>query len=322
MKKILAVALLLTGVITVSFPILAQNSAGAGQALEVSPPVKTLTADPGQTINTEISIRNVSNVDLIVSGQINDFVASGEDGTPKILLDEEDDENPYSFKEWVDPFTDLLLVPREIKILPITINVPVNASPGGHYGVIRFTGGAPELDETGVALSASLGTLMLITVTGETEEKLEIEEFSINQNGVSGTSFQSAPLQFVERLRNTGNNHLLPSGQVIIKDMFGKKVAALNVNLPPRNILPQSIRRFEQPLDNTVIGNKRLFGRYTADMQITYGADDQTLTQSITFWIIPYKLIGLIIGGLIIGFIALRFLLQRYNRYIVEKAKR
>ncbi len=298
----------------------APNPANNGQALEIAPPVIYLNADPGQTIKTQIFIRDISSGTLLVTGQVNDFVASGQDGTPKVLL-EADNNNPYGLKNWVTALPKLLLIPREIKSLPITIKVPADASPGGHYGVIRFTATAPSLEGSGVSLSASLGSLILLTVSGKTNQKLVVSQFTVNKGGKTGSLFESGPLNFVEVLKNEGNVHVQPTGQVVIKDMFGKKVAAVNVNVPPGNVLPGSSRKFTQPLDKTVIGKKVLFGRYTANLKVVYGADKQVLTDSITFWVIPYKTVGIIILALVAIFFALRFALRRYNRYILKQGR-
>jgi hypothetical protein len=104
--------------------------------------------------------------------------------------------------------------------------------------------------------------------------------------------------------------------------MFGKKVAAVNVNLPPRYILPDSTRKFSQPLDSAVIGKKKLFGRYTAKLTLTYGADKQSVTKTISFWVIPYRLIIAIIIALVGGFFLLRHLIRRYNRTIISRSRR
>jgi hypothetical protein len=292
-----------------------------GQALEIAPPVIYLNVDPGQTVKTQIFLRDISSGELIVSGEANDFTAAGEDGTPKIILDkQEQNNNPYSMKTWIAPPVSLRLVPKEVKTMSITINVPKDASPGGHYGIIRFTATPPSLKSSGVSLSTSLGALMLVTVSGNVSENLTVQDFSVNRDGKNGSIFESGPLTFVERLKNEGNIHEQPVGQVVITDMFGKKVASLNVNLPPRNILPQSTRKFQQPLDSSVIGNKKLFGRYTAKLNITYGKDKKTVSSTLTFWVIPYKLIAIVIAVLIIGFFALRFALKRYNQYIIKQS--
>jgi hypothetical protein len=134
----------------------AASTPSTGQALEIAPPVISLTVNPGQTTQVQIYLRDVSASNLVVSNQVNDFVAAGQDGTPKLLL-KETKNNPYSMKAWIAPLANLNLVPKEVKSVIATINVPANASPGGHYGVIRFTGTPAGLSGQGVSLSASLG---------------------------------------------------------------------------------------------------------------------------------------------------------------------
>jgi len=297
-----------------------QQNPTYGQALEIAPPVIYLTVNPGQSVKTQIFLRDISSGDLIVTGEANDFTAAGEDGTPKILLDNSSGNNPYSLKNWVQPPASLRLIPKEVKTMQITINVPADASPGGHYGIIRFTATPPSLKNSGVSLSTSLGALLLVTVNGQVNENMSIKDFSVNKAGKKGSIFQSGPVSFVERIENTGNIHEQPSGQVVVTDMFGRKVASLNVNLPPRNILPQSTRKFEQPLDKSVIGTKKLFGRYTAKLTVTYGKDKKTMTSSLSFWIIPYRLVAIVIVALIVGFFLLRYGLRRYNRYIIRRS--
>lgn len=310
--------------ITTNQPASAQTTqSGSGQALEIGPPVINLSGDPGQTIKTNISIRNIAATSLLVKSQINDFTAGDkEDGTPKILL-EENETSPYSFKTWLTPIPQMTLKSKELKTITITISIPQTASPGGYYGVIRFTGTPPELEGTGVSLSASLGSLVLIKVNGEAKESMEVEEFVATQNGTPGSLFQSAPVVFVERLKNTGNIHETPSGVVTVKDMFGNVVATLGVNQPPRDVLPSSVRKFESSLDSSNLGNKILFGLYQAELSVNYGTGDskKTVTSTLSFWVIPYTLILFLLGILVIGFFVLRFLIRRYNRHIISKAK-
>jgi hypothetical protein len=297
------------------------HAATGGQALEIGPPILNLSANPGQTLKASVSLRDISGGSLIVTNQINDFVAGGEDGTPKIILDSTGP-NPYSIRDWITPVPQILLKTREIKIVPITINVPKNASPGGYYGVVRFTGTPPDLKGSGVSLSASLGALILLKVNGVAKESLTIEQFFANDGGNPGSLFEAAPIKFVTRLTNSGNIHEEPSGVVTISDMFNNTVATLPVNQPPHDILPGSIRRFEDTtLDSSNIGNKILFGLYHAKLDVTYGADKKTASTEIRFWVIPYKAILAIVIGLVALFFGFRFFIRRYNRLIIERAK-
>lgn len=299
-----------------------QPNAGQAQALEIAPPIINLTVNPGQTATVAIYLRDIAKTNLFVSGEANDFVASGEDGTPKLLLDGTDN-NPYSMKNWIASLPTLNLIPQEIKAMTVTLNVPKDASPGGHYGVIRFTATPPGFEGTGVALSASLGALMLVTVTGKINENISVAEFSANQNGHTSSFFETPPINLVERFKNNGNIHEEPTGQIIIKDMLGRTFAGINVNSPPHNILPASIRKFQEALDQHAYGSgKVMFGRYTADLRVTYGASGAALTSQISFWVIPYKLIIGIIIGAVLAFFLLRSLIRGYNRRIVAKAQR
>lgn len=297
------------------------NSINAGQALEIAPPVVTLTVNPGQTVSIPIYLRDISKTNLVVTGQADDFLAAGEDGTPKLLLDSEGT-NPFSLKNWVTSLPGLTLIPREIKAMNVTVHVPKDASPGGHYGVIRFTATPPNLDTTGVSLSASLGALLLLTVSGKITESVSIEQFATSQNGQIGWLFEAPPIDLVERFRNSGNVHEQPTGRITIKDMLGRKLADVNVNIPPANVLPNSIRRYEQSLGNAIIGDKVMFGRYTADLTVTYGASKTMLTNHLDFWVIPYRLIIVLIIALVAAFFILRFAIKRYNRFIIGQSQR
>jgi hypothetical protein len=172
-----------------------------------------------------------------------------------------------------------------------------------------------------VSLSASLGTLVLLRVNGDAKESMSIEQFSTTKNGENMWLFESQPITFLTRVKNTGSTHEQPTGQIAIKDMFGNAVANVNVNLNQNNVLPASTRRFDAPLDSSVVGDRFLFGRYTADLKLTYGTSGQTLTESTSFWVIPYRLVAFAIILLIVLFVVFRIGLRRYNERLIERSR-
>lgn len=293
----------------------------AGQALEIAPPLLNLTADPGQLVTTKIILRDVSTSKLVVRNQINDFVANGEDGTPRLLLEDSTEDNPYSLKSWIQPLPEFTLNPKQINELPVKIKVPANATPGGYYAVVRFTASAPEVEGSGVSLSASLGTLILMRINGDAKESMKVESFKTTKNGKDVGLFESQPITFTARVKNEGSTHEQPTGSIVVSDMFGNKIAGVNVNLTRGNVLPGSIRKFEQSLDKAVIGDRFLFGRYTADMKLTYGTKGQTVTESTSFWVIPYRLVGFVILLIVIAFVVIRIALRRYTERVVERSR-
>lgn len=314
-----AVFVLSSTVMAAQLPSPASSSTtngSTGQGLEISPPVIELAADPGQTVTANIRVRNVTRGELIAKGKADDFGAgSDESGQPKLLLDETG-ATRYSLKYWVSGVPDLRLAAQELKTSTVTIKVPKNAEPGGHFGVIRFTAVPPDLAGTGVALSASVGTLVLLKVSGAVTDKLALAEYSAWQLGKKQSFFEHGPVDFLVRIKNEGSVHEKVTGNIEITNMFGKKSATVKVNDKGGNVLPDSVRRFEQTWEQ-----KQLFGRYTAKLSLKY-ASGKTLDGSMSFWVIPWKLILLSLVGLVVVFFLLRLGLRRYNEHIIAQANR
>ncbi len=315
---------LTAGPLLVATTATAADSGSAGQGLEISPPVIELSANPGQTLTTNIRVRNVTKGELIAKGMADDFGAgSDESGQPKLLLDETG-ATRYSLKFWVQGVPDLRLAPGELKTNTIKIVVPANAEPGGHFGVVRFTAVPPNLEGTGVALSASIGALILLKVSGTITEKVSLAEFSTSQTiqkgkdlvTKKGSFFEHGPVDFLVRVRNEGSVHEKVKGTIDVMSWTGKKVASVAVNDKGGNVLPDSVRRFEQRLEN-----KQLFGYYTAKLELNY-SNGKTLTGKIGFWVIPWKLILLGLVGLIVLWFILKIALRRYNDHIIAQARR
>jgi hypothetical protein len=298
------------------------GNAGSGQGLEISPPVIQLDANPGQTVTTVIRVRNVTSGVLIAKGKVDDFGAgTDESGTPKLLLDESG-ATRFSLKYWVSGVPDLTLASQELKTATVSINVPRNAEPGGHFGVVRFTGVPPDLNTTGVALSASVGTLILLRVSGAITDKADLAQFSTGVPATGKTPFskksffEHGPVAFLVRIKNEGTVHEKVKGSIELRDTFGKKVTSVVVNASGGNVLPDSTRRFEE-----VYANKQLFGHYTAKLALTY-AGNKTITGTTGFWVIPWKLILLVLLGLVIVLWVLKIGMRRYNEHIIAQARR
>lgn len=285
----------------------------SGQGLEISPPLIDKKLDPGTTTVLEIRVRNVTKTRVLAKPSVNDFTAQGEDGQPRIITDETSDDTPFSIKTWVGALPTLDLNPGEAEVAKIPLSVPSNASPGAHFGVIRFTAASPDTDDTGVSLSASIGTLVLANVNGNATVSAEVAEMFVSQNGKQGSMFEYGPLTFTERIKNTGNVYFKPVGNVRVKSLFNREVANLTVNEKRGNVLPGTIRRFEQTLDK-----KYMFGRYTAEMSVLYGDSNQQLTASVSFWVIPYKLIAAVVLGLVVIFFGIRAVMRGYKRKVIK----
>ncbi len=262
-----------------------------------------------------MNVTNVTLTKLVYSTSVNDFKAKDETGTPQILLDSTLPPTA-SIVSWVSTDSQFTLDSHQSKKVTAQIMVPINAEAGGHYGVLRFSGHAPDLSGTGVGLSASAGALILIRVAGDITESANLASFYTANNGNQTSFFETPPIDFVTRIKNDGNIHVKPTGQVAVTDMFGNLVTTVPVNASESNVLPNSIRRF----DDTYNSNW-MIGMYTANLTLSYGTHGKAITNTITFWVIPYKLLLvclLVLATLV--FIASR-LIKVYNRHIIAKAK-
>ncbi|NTW61549.1 hypothetical protein HGB24_02595 [Candidatus Saccharibacteria bacterium] len=289
----------------------------AAQGLEISPTRVELNAAKGESYIIDYKLTNVTASDLTYYNSVQDFSALDETGTPKLTLDSNSSDN-ISIQSWVSGLPQSVIVKAQTTLsVNLTINVPDDAEPGGHYGAIVFSGLAPELDSSGVGMNASAGLLLLIRVDGAINEQAILKEFFTAVDRSQNDFFENGPIKFVTRIENKGNVHVKPSGNIEIKDIFGSLVASLDVNKDMSNVLPNSVRRFESNWDTYW-----LFGYYTANLTLGYGTQGQAIISSTNFWVIPYKLIISVLAIIILLSLMLRRLIRVYNKRIIEKAKK
>ncbi len=296
-----------------------------GQGMSLTPPVVELKADPGQTVTTELKLRNDLRADLLVKPQSNDFTSSDstdEQGVPK-LIDNSVEPGPHTLRQYIEPLPETIVKGQETHTYKVVINVPKDAQPGAHYGVVRFTG-QPTGGEN-VTISASIGSLIFLNVSGDAKDHLKLEQFyTSDKDGNRTWFFEYGPITINEWLKNDGNTVLAPSGKIEIYDIFGHKVTTLPFNEQVQNkekahyVLPDTTRKFHQTYDKTW-----LLGPYTAKLILSYGANGTTFAnEQLTFWVIPWKLILLIIVLTILIVWLTRRGIKKYNKRIVEKDRR
>lgn len=294
-----------------------------GSGFRISPARDEMSIDPGKTIIRTILIRNVTSKESTARAVIDDFgPADDESGTPQLLIGEKAIDNyQYSIKPFVAQIPDLTLGPGEEKEVEAVFTVPESTAPGSYFGVVRFVT-LNEIGEftgqAGVGLNASVGTIFLVDVPGETYDLVSLEQSGVTKDGKFGRLFSSAPDTYVVRLKNEGNTFQAPFGTVKVKDWRGNVVQEFEFNgTDPRgNVLPSSIRRFDSELKD--IGS---VGRYKIESSISYGGGGNIINASVTFWVLPWKQIGLgliLLIALVVGGIKG---IKSYNRRIISSSK-
>lgn len=299
--------------------LFAQATTSAGNGFRISPVRVEYTIEKGKTETFMISVENPTGGPVVAKPVVNDFIGSdNEDGEPRLILDDNAPSPKNSFKKLVTPINDTVLGPRERKDVQVTINVPEDASAGGYYGAVRFVPEAVQ-GAGNVGLSASVGTIILVRVPGNLTERLDLVQISAARKTKQGDEdvydaksfFTSGDVAIMTRLKNNGDIHVKPFGKVQVKNMFGKVVQEFEFNnIDPRaNILPDSIRKF-----NNDLTNMKWFGRYTVEANLGYGdGGGELITARTSFWYIP-TLALLTIVVVVLGIVGLVYWMIRKQK--------
>ena len=114
-----------------------------------------------------------------------------------------------------------------------------------------------------------------------------------------------------------------PQGNITIKDTFGRKVTSIDVNSKEGAVLPESIRRFDKDNDELSWSPGGFtIGKYTATVLLNYGDPSKQLTQSVSFWVVPWKILLVIGVGILILILLLVLFVKRYNRWVVSRSEK
>ncbi len=299
-------------------PALAQQQNGSG--LSISPTRTELSIKPGGAGTVTITLKNVTKGDVTAKALVNDFEADNETGEPKLITDDSK-QSAATIRNFLVGFDDVPLKAGEQKEIVIPIQIPSDASPGAYYGVVRYqavpvTDGSQGAGQ--VALTASVGSLVLIEVPGNITEKIQLLSVKAYLNSKSGTIFTKKPTQVGAKLKNLGNSFAKPFGQVQIQNMSGKQVHSyeLNNSTPRGNILPGAERIFRDELKGVTTP-----GRYKIVANISYGSGGEVLNYSSTFWYLPVWLL-IIIAVVVLGLVGSAvYLFKRYNSRSISRRK-
>lgn len=301
-------------------------------SLQISPAYVDYSVKPGDTIEYTLQVKNVGTDALDIVSDISDFYYN-ETGE-KVFI--EDDAAPgeerFSLKEWVtmDVAEAFTLEPGEAQKVPISIAVPEDAEPGGHYGVLFVSmvpAGSASQGGAQIGVSGRLGSLILIDVPGFIVRDAEIGSFKTGmlegdlgeERFIDQSSFESGPVSFAISYHNKGTTHFYPEGTVTVKGGYKKEEWVVPLQPVSESEKIRALPRVTKDFFGT-LNQRKLFGKYTATLAMEDGDGDQLPEQTVEFWVMPLKTVlfwGLLV---IVGLILLTVLVKRYNRWISSRA--
>lgn len=344
MKRLAFFSLFSVVLLGMALPASAQTTPDGGLRLITSPLPINLSGEPGTSVTTDLKVKNDGVAPEKLQISMMKFRAYEDSGKPQLLEREDGDE----FFNWVrfseQSFT---LAPNEWKTVTATFDIPQEASFGYYYAfVFSRAEDTTEAKEKETALVGGTAVLVLLEArVPNAARSVEVAEFSLDRR-----FYEFLPATFTVRLKNTGNVHIAPRGNIFIDSGSTKDIAILEINREKGNILPQSNRDFEStwsdgfPVyvnrieDGKVVldeqgqavrelkwdwndASKLRFGKYTAKMLLIYddGERDIPIEGEISFYVIPWRLLALVlfnfvlIVGLILYIVRLRRKLKHLN---------
>lgn len=295
--------------------VLPSESPNVGINLSVSPVFLNLTTDPAQPVSSQIRVKNNSSVKEYLQLNLLKFEASNTGDSPKIVDTTPEDE----FLKWID-FSEKTFVvePNQAKSIKVTITPPKSAALGYYYAIVVGRAKEGNVKQTGAAIAGAPAISVLLNVRSpNAKREIQLVDFL-----TSKLVYETVPVEFQVKVKNSGNIHVVPFGDIFI-DWGGKQnIGIVPVNPGRGNVLPQTERTYyatwndgfmarvpkkengKTVLDdkgNVVYGtdwdlskiNSLRIGRYTAHLLFVYdnGQRDIPLEAQVSFWVIPWKVI-------------------------------
>lgn len=293
------------------------------EALTLSPARFEIETSAGNTVTGEVILLNEQSEAKTFYSSFENFEANGDTGTPNFVPGNE------GLASWMTTDSSVTLNPGEEKKLTFSISVPSDARPGGYFAAL-FWGTTPvESSTNNISVGARIGMLVLLRVSGDVEERGGISEIDTESGEVL---FSSLPVAITYLFTNDGDDRLNPTGMVVIRNVFGIKVAELDANPTDGNILPRSSRKYKvdwgKPRErdgflNTAFYQVKHFaiGPYKVVVDLTYGATGElTDKDSKYIWFFPWQLL-LIVSILLLVAWAIFVKIVKTRRRILRRQR-
>lgn len=284
------------------------QAAFPGEGLTISPPISEPKVKPGESVTQTIRLTNPTAKIIEVYPRTMDFRAKGEGGEPDFYVATADSDK-FSLSKWItyNP-TKIVLTPEQVVEYQYTIKVPTDAEAGGHYGAVFFVSEPPKssTESSKVSIGSMVGSLILVTVPGETIEKGIVDDFVTNLKlYLTGNT-----VNFSTRISNIGNVHFKPKGNIKVKSAFGGQTTTLTFNEKGGNVLPDTTRKFE----NSWKYKWYQVGYFKANLSLIYGTSEKTMNATTSFWILPWWFIIVLIILILLIIILVSWLIKRRKK--------
>ncbi|MDC0505971.1 hypothetical protein OAN96_00065 [Candidatus Gracilibacteria bacterium] len=151
---------------------------------DVSPIKYEIDLGPGDsgTYTATLYNRGSGSVDIVTS--TSDFEPTGNTGQPRFVRYSELVHPDQQLSTWITLDTaGFTITPKSTHVMNFTIDVPANATPGGHYGAVFFKKEGDILGSGIVGIHVDYGVLVLVNVSGEVVSTGSVDTSGITIGG-------------------------------------------------------------------------------------------------------------------------------------------
>lgn len=279
-------------------------------SIGTAPTNEKLQLEPGEVYEDNFTVWNLETSETTYYVKVSSFrQIQNQPGSAIFLTEEEDENNPYSASSWVDVEEEVLeLIPNRNVTVDYTITVPDELAPGEYSAEIYFVSEeAEELGATATYSVLSSGIPILITVGDDYAESAEVIDFYSTKKIYEKPSFAT----LITRIQNLGDTHITPKGDIVLTNIFKQEVGRIVFNETNQSILRGNSGIYDSTwnLEKYINDGKVALGPITAETIILYRRNNpgfSVLEATASFWIIPWKLIILILTVIIVVYVVLK----------------
>lgn len=309
------------------------HSAGA---LTITQQNIELNAKPGDVITKVVDVYDESLAGLTVFPAAYNFRQDATLEGSSLLITDPADMTPDH--EWLKFDIDKIELPKDATLVPLTyrIEVPPDAEPGTHLIALAVRTTPPEISGEGVKVT--IGTIVasniFLKVAGATVDSIDVD-FKVGLYGNHNervpyeqrkdsfkeqTFFQKPPVDFFISVRNTGNTHQKPDGNIAVRNDILGTSETIPVNSINRIILPTSERSFEVES----FGQGFMFGKYRAKLTLLYSKSGKLTeaTKQVSFWIVPVVELSIVLGSLLLLIILILIIRKLAKRQRIRQEQK
>jgi P pilus assembly chaperone PapD len=283
-------------------------TAAAQGGISVWPTWVELTVNRGEQAGKIIHVQNQGSEPIAIRAYVMDFSIDREGN----FVFSEPGHESYSASRWLSVAeTDFTLAPGESQEIEVRLSAPSEVEPGGHYAALFFEA-IPSANQGVVLISTRIPTLFYITVPGITEAEVmaNADIASLVLPGFAG----KGPVEAGVVVHNSGNVHLTVAARAHFSASWG---GSSELELGQAVILPNS--------DGVMRSNWQqapLFGKVKASVVIGYLDQKGELvnkSRTAEFWVVPWSMIGIIVGVMGVIVPAIVVLRKRYRLRVERK---